>query len=267
MPSAGFFGVPVYRVGEDWWWGGDRARFAEAALTGEPVAPTVAPGDGTGRVVEVFHDFSSPFSYLGVTQIERVAAEVGATVRWRPFLLGAVFKAIGTPLVPMMAFNAAKSRYYLRDLHEWAAYWGVDFAYNTHFPLRTVTALRVALQAPELTHALYRAAWAGNRNIADRTCSPTSSRRRASTRHHCSPGPRIQPLRPSCARTRKKPSRWALVVHRPSRSTLRSTGARIDCTLYRPPSPESTRSHVVSGSPPLPGRLPASKSRTSGRSR
>lgn len=165
--ERGCFGVPVYRVGERWWWGGDRERFAAEALTGVPDRTPALEGDAAGRVVEVFHDFSSPFSYLGVTQIERVAQEVGATVHWRPFLLGAVFKAIGTPIVPLASFNAAKSAYYLRDLEQWARHWGVPFAYNPHFPLRTVTALRLALQAPELTHALYRATWADQRDVGD----------------------------------------------------------------------------------------------------
>jgi 2-hydroxychromene-2-carboxylate isomerase len=53
------------------------------------------------KTVTFYYDFSSPFSYLGATQVERVCAARGATVRWRPFLLGALFKSIGTPDVPL----------------------------------------------------------------------------------------------------------------------------------------------------------------------
>ncbi|MCU1280382.1 MAG: hypothetical protein JWM53_3928, partial [bacterium] len=31
-----------------------------------------------------YYDFSSPFAYLGATQVERIAREQGARVRWRP---------------------------------------------------------------------------------------------------------------------------------------------------------------------------------------
>jgi len=54
-----------------------------------------------------YYDFSSPYAYLGATQIERVAQERGARVVWRPILVGALFNAIGTPNVPLDDFPAA----------------------------------------------------------------------------------------------------------------------------------------------------------------
>ena len=123
-------------------------------------------------IVEVFFDYSSPFAYLGTTQIERVAAAHGARVTWRPFLLGALFKAIGTPLVPIQAFPAAKERHYRLELARWAGRYGVPFVFSTRFPLRTVDALRLTLLAPEdrcgpLVHAIMRATWAEDRDPAD----------------------------------------------------------------------------------------------------
>ncbi|MCZ7679637.1 MAG: DsbA family protein [Sandaracinaceae bacterium] len=76
------------------------------------------------RTVDVYFDYSSPFAYLGATQIERVAREAGGAVRWRPFLLGALFKAIGTPLVPLDAMSEPKRRYQRLELERWAAHWG-----------------------------------------------------------------------------------------------------------------------------------------------
>lgn len=123
-------------------------------------------------IVEVFFDYSSPFAYLGTTQAERVAAAHGASVVWKPFLLGALFKAIGTPLVPLESFPAAKERYYQRELERWAARYGVGFTFSTRFPLRTVDALRLTLLAPEasrsvLVHAIMRATWVEDRDPAD----------------------------------------------------------------------------------------------------
>ncbi len=122
--------------------------------------------------VTFYYDFSSPYAYLGATQIERVARGRGAEVRWRPMLLGAVFKAIGTPTVPLLAQPQAKQRYLSRDLGDWADYWSVPFSWPSRFPMRTVLPLRLALAAGDahiapLSHALFRAYWVEDRDIAD----------------------------------------------------------------------------------------------------
>ena len=118
-----------------------------------------------------YYDFSSPYAYLGATQIERVAQERGARVVWRPILVGALFNAIGTPNVPLDDFPAAKRSYMLRDLMHWAAHWAVKFRWPTIFPMRTVAPLRLALAAGDgiaaISHALFRAYWVENRDLSD----------------------------------------------------------------------------------------------------
>lgn len=47
------------------------------------------------KTLEFFFDYASPYSYLASAQVEALAARTGAELRWRPFLLGAVFKATG----------------------------------------------------------------------------------------------------------------------------------------------------------------------------
>jgi 2-hydroxychromene-2-carboxylate isomerase len=120
-----------------------------------------------------FFDYSSPFAYLASTQVEAVAARAGAELVWRPFLLGALFKAIGTPNVPLFEMTPAKREYMARDIHRWAALYGVPFRFPSLFPMNTVRALRMTLQVddvPRLMHPLYRAYW-----------GEPSPRRRAST--------------------------------------------------------------------------------------
>ena len=161
-------------------WGQDRLQMVEAALggwrpdSGKP--PQSAPstqieGSGADATVHFFYDFSSPYAYLGSTQIEKVAARASASLRWRPMLLGAVFKEIGAPNVPLLAWSDSKRRYFGRDLHHWAAYWGIDFRFSSRFPMRSITALRMALQAGdrigELSHAIFDAAWAKDTSIED----------------------------------------------------------------------------------------------------
>lgn len=160
--GQGAFGVPAMVVDGRLYWGADRLHFVEAALGGTP--PT-QPATGAGGRVEFFHDFSSPYSYLAATQIARVASAHGAELVWRPMLLGGLFHAVGTATVPLLAMNAARQAYMGRDLDDWARWWGVPFTFNDTFPLRTVAALRVALQAPEATAALYQAAWVDRRDI------------------------------------------------------------------------------------------------------
>src|SRR5215471_8488008 len=98
--------------------------------------------------VTFYYDFASPFAYLASTQIERVAREAGgAEVRWRPILVGALFRKVGTADVPLETFGAAKRDYYRRDLARWADWWGVPLRWPTRFPMRTVLPLRAVLAA------------------------------------------------------------------------------------------------------------------------
>jgi 2-hydroxychromene-2-carboxylate isomerase len=175
--ERGAFGVPTFAVdGKDrLWWGVDRLPFVERELPAAASAPAVADattaagrsGDRRGAEIRFFHDFSSPFSYLASTQIERVAREHGARVEWTPILLGALFRDIGTADVPLFAASPAKQRYLARDLQDWAGRWGVPLRFPDAFPLRTVAPLRVALAEPASTPVLYRAAWQQNRDIGD----------------------------------------------------------------------------------------------------
>lgn len=124
--------------------------------------------------VTFYYDFSSPYAYLGATQIERVAAAAGARARWRPILVGALFNRIGTPTVPLDQFPAPRRAYVMRDLLHWAAHWGVPLRWPSRFPMRTVTALRLALATEAaggdlaaVSHALFCAYWVDDRDLAD----------------------------------------------------------------------------------------------------
>lgn len=115
--------------------------------------------------VHCWFDYSSPFAYLGTERVEAVADAVGARVVYRPFLLGGLFRAIGTPLVPIDVMPKAKADYFRLELDRWAARGSIPFVYSSHFPVRTVDALRVTLLAPEhdrakIVHSIMRATWA-----------------------------------------------------------------------------------------------------------
>lgn len=120
--------------------------------------------------LDFFFDFSSPYAYLASTQVAAIAARANAKVRYRPMLLGAVFKAIGTPIVPIATFPEPKRLYVGRDLYYWAAHLSVPFRWPATFPMRTLAPLRLAIAAelePRLIDAIYRAYWFENRDISD----------------------------------------------------------------------------------------------------
>ena len=124
------------------------------------------------HTLEVYFDFSSPFSYLGCTQIDALAARTGASVTWRPFLLGGLFKAIGQVDIPLTTWSEAKRTYTFNDMMRWAAHWNVPFAWPTRFPMNSIKALRIYLALPEARRgafrdAAYRAYWAEDRDLND----------------------------------------------------------------------------------------------------
>ncbi len=170
--ALGIFGVPAWTVdGTHLYWGQDRIAFVEGARPPAACRPTLSE-PAPQRTLDVYWDFSSPFAYLGVMQVEALAERTGANVVWHPILLGGLFRSIGTPDVPLATFSEAKQRYVLSDLHRWAAYWRVPFRFPSRFPVHSLKALRVYLALPEehrarYQSAVFRAYWAEDRDITD----------------------------------------------------------------------------------------------------
>lgn len=124
------------------------------------------------RQVDFYFDVGSPAAYLAWTQMPRIAAETGAAVNYRPFLLGGVFQSTGNKS-PMEV--PAKGRYMLDDLQRYAGRYGVQFAHNPHFPIHTLTLMRGAtgLQMRDPAKllpygdAVYKAIWVDGKNMND----------------------------------------------------------------------------------------------------
>ena len=99
----------------------------------------------TAPSIEFFWDSASPYTYLAATQIEALAARHGATVQWKPFLLGKAFEASGNKAP---ATIPAKGKYMFRDLALWAKHYGVPFRFPSVFPVASLTSLRIACGLP-----------------------------------------------------------------------------------------------------------------------
>jgi 2-hydroxychromene-2-carboxylate isomerase len=121
--------------------------------------------------MDFFYEFASTYSYIAAMRIARLAEAARVTVRWRPFLLGPIFKAQGWDSSPFNLYPA-KGRYMVRDCERQCAALGIAFRLPDPFPPNTLTAARVALVAltegwgEDFSRAVYRSQFAEGRDIA-----------------------------------------------------------------------------------------------------
>lgn len=132
---------------------------ADPSSTTPVPMPRIALGPLKNHTTLTFwFDFSSPWTYLGYTQLKRIMAEAGPYLKviLKPTLLGIVFKSIGTPVVPTAVATKARQEWQQVELKRWADYWSakpfkggkaVRFKWSDHFPLRTPLALRMVCGA------------------------------------------------------------------------------------------------------------------------
>ena len=124
------------------------------------------------KTVEFFFDVGSPTSYLAWTQLPAIAAQTGSAVVWRPMLLGGVFKATGNASPVTVP---AKGRWMFDDIARWARRYGVPLAFNPHFPINTLTLMRMAAgllqrQPADFERygtAVFNALWQRQQNLGD----------------------------------------------------------------------------------------------------
>ena len=124
------------------------------------------------KTVEFFFDLGSPASYLAHTQLPAICRDNGATLVYRPMLLVGVFQATGNASPAMIP---AKGRYMLRDLARFAERYGVPMRFNPHFPLNTLSLMRlvvaIQLHQPERLEAglqvLFQAIWVDGLNLGN----------------------------------------------------------------------------------------------------
>lgn len=207
--ERGAFGVPGFWIPEAQWvnasgdtvkgrffWGQDRMHFVEATILavrnggdwkGVPDLKTLMPrciasNQVAGKVkLEFWYDFSSPWAFLGWTQLQRLQRMFGPELEivMKPFLLGILFREIGAPNLPMSAVSPTKAVWSRQDHADWTQYWNavnqqegnpeknIDFYWADIFPIRTPTVLRVAIAEPSTVPVLFRGCWEQNANMAD----------------------------------------------------------------------------------------------------
>ena len=94
-------------------------------------------------MLDFFFEFASTYSYPAALRIGAVARTAGVTVRWRPFLLGPIFRTQGYDTSPFNV-HEAKGRYMWRDLARTCDSLGLPFRRPEPFPQNGLLAARVA---------------------------------------------------------------------------------------------------------------------------
>jgi 2-hydroxychromene-2-carboxylate isomerase len=128
--------------------------------------------------LDFWYDLASSYSYLAAMRIETIAANACIDIRWRPFLLGPIFKTQGWVDSPFNLFPA-KGRYMLRDLERTCAAASLPFRLPNPFPQRSITAARITLVALDegwgidFTKRAFSAEFGEGRDIGERGV-PTS---------------------------------------------------------------------------------------------
>lgn len=106
-------------------------------------------------VVDFWFDFASTYSYPACMRADARAEADDVTIRYRPFLLGPIFKAQGWDTSPFNIY-AAKGRYMWRDLERLCAELSIPLRRPDPFPQNSLLAARVAIAgAGETWHDAY----------------------------------------------------------------------------------------------------------------
>lgn len=125
------------------------------------------------KKLEFFYDCSSPWTYLAFSKIEQVAHSHDAELIWRPILVGGLFNTVNPSVYENRAKPVpVKAKYYVKDLRDWANFYGLKIGNPTVFPVNSVKAMRGAFVAHEhrrisrYSRRVFEAYWGDNRDIS-----------------------------------------------------------------------------------------------------
>ena len=124
------------------------------------------------KTIEFYFDFGSPAAYLAATQLPHIAADTGASLVYKPMLLGGVFLATGNH---SPAEIKPKGPYMMTDLKRFASRYGVPFVHNPNFPINTLLLMRGAAgmqmhqpdRLADYMAAMWQAMWVDGKNMND----------------------------------------------------------------------------------------------------
>jgi 2-hydroxychromene-2-carboxylate isomerase len=98
----------------------------------------------SARALDFWFDFASTYSYLAAVRIRPLARQADIALRFRPFLLGPIFKTLGWDTSPFSIYPA-KGRHMWRDMERLAADHKLPFRRPQAFPQNSLLPARLAL--------------------------------------------------------------------------------------------------------------------------
>lgn len=115
-----------------------------------------------GAPIDFWFEFSSPYGYIASQLAEDLEKRVGRPMKWRPMLLGPIFKVTGQAPLSEIPLKGAYSK---RDFLRSASLHKVPYRPPSKFPIGTVAAVRAfywlddrdPAHARRLAKALYTA--------------------------------------------------------------------------------------------------------------
>ncbi len=125
--------------------------------------------------VEFLFDFGSPNAYFAHRVIPAIEKRTGVTFEYVPVLLGGIFKLTNNK-PPMIAFGGIRNKpdYEMLEIRRFIEKHNLtQFKFNPHFPVNTLTLMRMAVAAkggrdfPALVETAFRAMWEEGRKMDD----------------------------------------------------------------------------------------------------
>ena len=114
-------------------------------------------------MIEFWYEFASTYSYPAAMRIERLAADKGVAVAWRPFILGPLFNAQQGLTDSPFNVVPVKGQYMWRDLERICDQQNLPLRHPSQFPRNSLLAARVAIVGledgwtPAFSRAVYQA--------------------------------------------------------------------------------------------------------------
>jgi 2-hydroxychromene-2-carboxylate isomerase len=122
------------------------------------------------RRIEFYFDVGSPTSYLAWRRLPKLAERFGASLDYKPVLLGGIFKAIENRAPTEVT---AKATWFRQDVERCAQRDGTPFRWNPNFPINSMLTMRAAAglagspQFFRLLEAAFEGFWQEGLNMAD----------------------------------------------------------------------------------------------------
>lgn len=87
------------------------------------------------QVVDLYFDFSCPWSYLALVRLRDATDRNAASIRLKPVSVDRVLATENPGLqASRLAANPAKAAWQQRDLQQWAAMWGLSLSLQPNWP-------------------------------------------------------------------------------------------------------------------------------------